>query len=427
MALVAFTSTVTAATLRANFDDATTQLTTNSIAGRKDQTRYLWVSGLAVATALNARTYAWTQTDDAEVRVFFVRVTDGAIAATVTGTLTQDEGATEFLLDNTISIDVVAANGIVDSRSSSEDDFRDGSNLDMEKINDNLEAGARDVGRNLAKRYTYGTFSWDLAGVAFGDTAALRQFAIRRPGTNNGFEICGIELVIYSATANTWTVTCSDTSWQAVTLLTTAGVTDESYAAQLVSVDVPSSSADVTFTLSASAGTIVAGYLVVHTRSDRGNQGTSHAGYTPTLIDSSSSTAGSLIDTELTALAAAVTNDTTNDVDLRCECFTVRSLLTGTAAAFRVPSGVRRVHQVTAYAVAAVGTDMSAAVTGTGIVGLSATPTSLGATVRAVAVDTPTSSAIVDDPMDNTDDTIITLTNTGAGTIVLGWALVWFS
>ncbi len=124
MALVAFTSTVTAATLRANFDDATTQLTTNSIAGRKDQTRYLWVSGLAVATALNARTYAWTQTDDAEVRVFFVRVTDGAIAATVTGTLTQDEGATEFLLDNTISIDVVAANGIVDSRSSSEDDFR---------------------------------------------------------------------------------------------------------------------------------------------------------------------------------------------------------------------------------------------------------------------------------------------------------------
>lgn len=124
MALTAFTSTVTVTALRANFDDKVSTLAANAILGAKDQTIELRIASLATATALSARTIAWTQFDDAEVRVFFVRVTDGAVAATVTGTLTQDTGETEFLIDNTVSIDVVAINGTVDSRSSSEDDFR---------------------------------------------------------------------------------------------------------------------------------------------------------------------------------------------------------------------------------------------------------------------------------------------------------------
>jgi hypothetical protein len=306
--------------------------------------------------------------------------------------------------------------------------FVDLSNLDMEKVNDNLEAGARDVGRNLAKRYTYSSTIFDVTGITEASAAALCTFAIRRPGTNNAAEIVGVELILYTATAVTWTLTCSDPTWPALLLLTTASATTESYAARKASVAIPSSSADVTFALTASgASTITSGYLVVHMKCDRGDQGTSHAGYVPTLVDSSSSTAGSLLDTQLTALATAVGHDTTNDVDLRCECFVVRDLLTTQTRTFRVQSGVRRVHQLTVYAVAAVGTDLTVTVGGTGIVGLAATPTSAGATVRAVATDTPTSSAIVDDPMDSSDDSTIAMANGGAGTVVLGVALLWFS
>ncbi len=124
MALVAFTGTTSITTIRANFDDATAALTTNTIAGQKDQIRDLYVAALAVATVLSARTVAWTQTDDAEVRMFFCRVTDGAAAATVTATLTQDTGDAVFLIDNTVSIAVVAINGTVDSRTASATDYR---------------------------------------------------------------------------------------------------------------------------------------------------------------------------------------------------------------------------------------------------------------------------------------------------------------
>ena len=306
--------------------------------------------------------------------------------------------------------------------------FVDLSNLDMEKVNDNLEAGARDVNRNLSKRYTYSTQVWDFSGITDASAAVLRAFTIRRPGANNACEIVGVEMVIYTSVAVTWTLTCSDSTWAALPLLTTASATTESYAARRASVPIASSSSDLAFTLSSSgASTVTTGYLVVHLRSDRGDQGTAHTAYEPTLIDSASSTAGSLLDTQLTALATSVACDTTNVVDLRCECFTVRSLLTGTSAVFRVPSGVRKVHQLTVYVVAAVGTDGTATVAGTGIVGLAATPTSGGATVLAIATDTPTSSAIVDDPMDDSDDTTVTLANGGAATINMMTALVWYS
>lgn len=306
--------------------------------------------------------------------------------------------------------------------------FVDLSNLDMEKVNDNLEAGARDVNRNLSKRYTYSSLIYNIDGITDGSTAVLRTFPIRRPGTNNAVEICGVELVIFTATAVTWTLTCSDSTWGPLSLLTTASATTESYAARNQSVPVPSSSADVTFTLAASAAsTVTAGYIVVHLRTDRGDQGSSHAGYTPTLVDSASSTAGSLLDTELTALAAAVSRDTANAVDLRCECFTIRGLVTTGSAVWRLPSGVRTVHQVTQYLVSPVATDATAAITGTGIVGLSVTTTATGSTARAVNTDTPTSSAIVEDPMDPNDDVIVTVTNDGAGTVDMALVLLWFS
>lgn len=307
--------------------------------------------------------------------------------------------------------------------------FVDASTLDMEKVNDNLEAGARDVNRNLSRRYTYSSLVFDLSGVADTDAAVLRQFAIRRPNTNNAAEVTGVELVLYTATAVTWSLSCSDTTWATLTLLTTASASTESYAAQLFPVAVASSSADLVFTLSASAAsTITNGYLVVHLRCDRGNQGTSHAGYTPTLVDSASSTAGSLLDTELTALASAVTNDTTNDIDLRCECFVARNLLAATQAVFRAPSGARRIHAVTAYAVQnAAGTTTSVAV-GTSFDSC-AVAVMAGAGVAARAVSTTVASGdvtMVDTPMTATTDATITF-SVAAQTALLLYLLVWWS
>jgi hypothetical protein len=121
---VTFTGTVTATNLRTDFDANTAQLLTNSTTGRKDWTIFHRMETLATGDALSIRTRAFTLFDDAEVRDIFVRVTDTAAAATVTGTLTQDEGDTEFLLDVTVSIDVVAINGTIDSRTAGEDDYR---------------------------------------------------------------------------------------------------------------------------------------------------------------------------------------------------------------------------------------------------------------------------------------------------------------
>lgn len=126
MALTPFTSTVTATTLRANFNDATATLATSSVAGKKDQTVFLFLSTLVEpTTALSARTIAWTPRDHMEVRCFFLRATDDAtFGHTITATLTQDNAGTSYLVDNTISVSVVTVNGTVDSRSSSQYDYR---------------------------------------------------------------------------------------------------------------------------------------------------------------------------------------------------------------------------------------------------------------------------------------------------------------
>lgn len=124
MVLASFTSTVTASALRSNFDDKTATLATNAIAGQKDQTRYIRHAAPASGTALSARTVAWTQVDDAEVRVFAVRNTDTGAGKILTGTLTEDTGDAELLVDNTVSVAVTSINGTVDSRDSSATDYR---------------------------------------------------------------------------------------------------------------------------------------------------------------------------------------------------------------------------------------------------------------------------------------------------------------
>lgn len=302
----------------------------------------------------------------------------------------------------------------------------DGGNLDMEAVNDNFEAIAANIKRNLDARYTYSELHFDLDGVTNASAAVLRAFAIRRPAAGRGVEVCGVEVVIYAAGTEVWTLACSDTSWPSITV-TAAGATTEATAISDMPVSVPSESADVTFTMSAgAASTITRGYIVVHLRCDRGNQGTTHTPYSPTLINSATSTAASVINTQLDAATTAVGYDTANDVDLRCECFTVRSLASGSSAVWRLPSGARRILGSTQYIVGAAGSIATGTVTGTGLTGSSAAATATGATVLVATTDAA-SGTMNDDPTDTADDATVTIAITGAVTADLAYLLIWWS
>lgn len=104
MALTPFSGLVTAATLNANFDDASSTITSQALDGQVDYDIYHRAlafsgTGTAVADFLD-----FTLDDDCELRVFRITVEDGAAGRTVTATLTQTEGDTSFLVDQTISV-----------------------------------------------------------------------------------------------------------------------------------------------------------------------------------------------------------------------------------------------------------------------------------------------------------------------------------
>lgn len=307
--------------------------------------------------------------------------------------------------------------------------FVTATNLDPESINDNLEAIAGDTQHNLDKRYTYSCIRFNLDGVVDTDAAALRQLAIRQPGSGHCVEVCMVEFFIYAAGTAVWTLSCSDTTWPSITTTAAGATTESTPAISLVPVQVSSSSSDLTFTASASTGsTITAGQIVVHLRCDRGQQGTSHAGYSPTLVNSASSTAGSLLDTELTAAATAVGHDTTNDVDLRADLFMVRGLVSGSSHTWNIPSGVRRVHRVQAYCVSAVGRNLTTTASGT-ITSISFTTTATGATARATnGADPGAVTTASDAPMTAASDQQISIIDaSGAGNHVLDYVIVWWS
>ncbi len=300
-----------------------------------------------------------------------------------------------------------------------------GGTFDMEAANDNFEAIAANLDRNLGKRYTYSEQRFDFDGITEASAAVLRAFAIRRPAASNGVEVCAVEVVIFAAGAVVWTVSCSDTSWPSITV-TAAGATTEATAISDMPVPVTSASTDLIFTLSpATASTITRGYLVVHLRCDRGNQGTSHASYAPALLNSASSTAAATINTELDALTTAVGHDTANDVDLRCECFSVRGLASGSSVVWRLPSGVREILGSTQYIVGAAGSIATGTVTGTGLTGSSAAATSTGATTLVAATDAA-SGSMNDDPTDTADDATVTIAITGGVTADLAYLLLWW-
>jgi hypothetical protein len=303
--------------------------------------------------------------------------------------------------------------------------FGTGDVLSGTEVNTNLRAIARDVGRSQARRYTYCSVIIPIDGVVDTDTAAERTVPFPRPVNGaNAFsvDVVGVELSIYAATGATWTATVTDENSRTVVLsVVTAGALVEAYDASNVPLQI-SSAADLRFVLSASAAnTVVRGYLTLHCRMDRHQQdATTLTAYTPGLVSASTSTAGSVLDTELTAAQAAVTSDEGNDDDMRCVCVMANDL--AATQTWRLPSGAGcSVTSLHAYVVGSADSLDVDILTSEGSQTVNAAATGTANVVSASSSPTATRP---DDPTDTADDVTLSLIPTGA-TVSRAFGFLW--
>lgn len=298
-----------------------------------------------------------------------------------------------------------------------------GKQLDPEGVNDNLEKMTADLNRSMDLRYSYSEHVFWITGIDVFDTEAQRTFRIKRHIAAARYEVVGVELVIFSSAspAVTWTLSCSDADWPAISL-ETAGTATEARAISPSRAQVPAGDG-LDFVLSSSATSLITrGYIIFRMRTDRGAQGDTYTRYSPTLLNAASNTAGSTLDTELTSYQASVVLNTAADKDYRFETYSVRGLSSGASREWRIPGGAYRWGGVHLANASAVGRDLELRIGGS----LVATAAGGGASV--------TTSTVADftglitpgtDPMDPADDTTITLTANG-GTIAHGYVtIVW--
>lgn len=298
--------------------------------------------------------------------------------------------------------------------------FRTGGIVDAEDVNDDLRALSRDIKRNADRRYTYCPVVVPLDGMTDADAANTRTIILPVPIDSNGFvvEVVGAEVSLYATAGVTWTVTLDDGTRPVVSIpVVTAGAAVEARG----STDNPLRFTDpkvltVVFAGGA-ASTIVRGSLLLYLRIDRfANDGATFPVYDPTLLSAGSSTAGSLLDAELTAAAAEVANDVAAALDIRCECFLVRKQAVGSPVTWSMPSGAGRTAlNVKCRQVEAGVATCTVAVTG-------------GSVVLGPGDDTDefVQSSRTDDPSNTAADTTVTFTP-AAATVDLAYCFVWWS
>lgn len=305
--------------------------------------------------------------------------------------------------------------------------FRTGGIVDAEAVNANLRQMSADVGRNLSRRYTYSQTIVPLSGLANTDPEAERTIFFRLPLTTP-IDLVAVEAVIYSASGATWTITVTNGAVTDSFTVATAGATTKAtgglsrlFSMQQAGVQTPpwfpSGIYGYRFIAAASsASTITSGYLVLHFRADRAN-GSNHDGYSPRLLQATTSSAGSTLDSELTSFAAAEARDTNNDFDARVECFVARNFFT--TQTWNIPSGaLRTATQVSPCAIVSTAGHQVQFNATSGTTTLTATGTS------GVVFGSLTPSSRTDDPTDSTDDTVVTLVP--AGTVRLAYMfLIW--
>ena len=304
--------------------------------------------------------------------------------------------------------------------------FRTDYVLDSEAVNENLRAIARDIKRSQDKRYTYCSVVIPIDGVADTDTSAERTIPLPHAyiaGTAMPVDVVGMELSIFSATGATWTATVTDENGRTVVLsAATAGATVEAYDSSNVPLQL-STSDELLFVLAGStANTITRGTLTLHLRCDRHQQnGGSLVTYTPSLVHSRTSTAGSVLDTELTNAQLAVIDDEGATLDMRCLCVMANDLAASQIWRFPSGKGTLVVNQhVFAVGAAARSVDLVSTV------GATTTTTTANTTGTGNLVDTIGSivASEDDDPTDTVDDVVVTLTPTG-GTISRVFGFLW--
>lgn len=305
--------------------------------------------------------------------------------------------------------------------------FRTDYVLDSEFVNENLRAIARDITRSQDKRYTYCSVVIPIDGVADTDTTAERTVPMPRPvvsTTAMPVDVVGMELSVFSAIGATWTATVTDENGRTVVLsATTAGATVEAYDASNVPLQISTADELLIFLVGSAANTITRGSLVLHLRMDRHqqNDGTLTR-YTPSLVNASTSTAGSVLDTELTNAQNAVVDDEGANLDMRCMAFMANDL--AASQIWRLPSGKGTFaldSHVYAVGAAARSVDFVS------VVGASTNTNTVATTGTSNLVDNDSTMNATesDNPTVTTDDVVVTLTPTG-GTISRVFGFLWY-
>lgn len=302
--------------------------------------------------------------------------------------------------------------------------FLAGAVVDAEVVNDNLRALASRSKRNQGARYTYSCLTFPLDGIVNTDGVAVRSFVVDVPSTIAGFKftVDAVELVVCAASGATWVLSSSVSTWPGCSVVTVAATTEAS-AICSQPIDVDGSPSSVTFTVSSSASsTIARGYLVVHLRTNRYVQPNAVATeYVPTLLSATSSTAGTVLDTELNALATAVANDAAATYDLRAEVVCLRNIAAGVTYTFSLPNGAGRTAlQTTICASGAAAANVNVTVTGATVAAMTCTGT--GNTVTATKVQ----SNGVEAPFNLGSDTTVAMAFT-VGTVSVVYAIIWWS
>ncbi len=477
-----FANPITLSELRTAFDAKTATITANKKLGQKDNQIPLRLASLASGASLLSRSIAFTMTDDSALQSIFVRVTDTTASRTIVATLSVDSGETKFLGDATVTATVVTINGTADGRT----DFRTTTgtrlrllkgvryrlsventtsgttgiitagvqlrsvrrggaggpalvpcafhnlgNFDVDKINANLQIISDDIEDSTDQRYTYSRCIYSLAGITDTDTAVLRQFAIRRPGASKAVEIVSVELALTNSTTGaTWTLSkVGDTTYPTLSAAG-GGVDVEVYASSGVSTSVASEATDTVLQIAAdttTGKTITAGYIVVHTRCDRANQNDTLGPYEPTFLDSTTSTAQSVIQSEFDEIADVVADDTAADKDVRCDVFVTRSLAAAASVVFRTQSGVRKLLRVEGYVVADNTETVTFTVASTSTTTVTFDVVGGTTSTRTVGGSDPGADAtMADDPQTASTDLTITMADAGVATALLAYVVVWW-
>lgn len=304
--------------------------------------------------------------------------------------------------------------------------FRTGAIVDSEDVNANLQAIARDLGRNIGQRYTYCSIPIDVSGLNDTDTAAERTIPFSGPvplgGTEMPLDIVGVEFSVYGAVGDTWTLSTTDENGTVLALaVATVTATSEGYGSSNVPLQLTTGRLDFVLSCPTTA-TITRGTVTLHLRADRHSQVTGNVApsYTPALVDASTSTAATAINAELLAASVARTADVASRRVVRGCCLVANDL--AAAQTWRLPSGAEVDDNTNSMFVTAVGVAARTATASDGTnsaapvcTGLSDIVTGIGALV-----------AKLDDPTDTADDLVVTLTPTG-GTISRVFVFLWWS